>query len=179
MKRFLDWAQREYSLKQRLILLTFAGILFLLIIPYLLIVSSAAIDDLLSLPKLDFGFINMIVGVLFISGGAFLGLWSIQVQISIGGGTPVPVMPTHKLIVKAPFVYCRNPMTLGTFLGYFGICILIGSISAIVIILILTTMLLLYVKLIEEKELEARFGVEYLEYKRNTPFILPRLRLHS
>jgi protein-S-isoprenylcysteine O-methyltransferase Ste14 len=37
----------------------------------------------------------------------------------------------------------------------------------------------LYIKLIEEKELEARFGLDYLAYKRNTPFILPRLRSRS
>ena len=49
--------------------------------------------------------------------------------------------------------------------------------SAIVIVVIFTTILLLYVKFIEEKELEARFGVEYKAYKRETPFILPRLRL--
>ena len=34
-------------------------------------------------------------------------------------------------------------------------------------------MLLVYLKLIEEKELEMRFGQDYLEYKKNTPFILP------
>jgi protein-S-isoprenylcysteine O-methyltransferase Ste14 len=27
---------------------------------------------------------------------------------------------------------------------------------------------------VEEKELEQRFGLEYLEYKRRTPFLIPR-----
>lgn len=88
----------------------------------------------------------------------------------------MPVMPTQKLVVIRPFTYCRNPMTLGTILAYLGVCVWIGSISAVVIVLIFTILLLLYVKLLEEKELEARFGAEYLEYKRNTPFILPRFR---
>jgi protein-S-isoprenylcysteine O-methyltransferase Ste14 len=35
--------------------------------------------------------------------------------------------------------------------------------------------ILIYIKLIEEKELEDRFGSEYLEYKRRTPFLIPRL----
>ena len=176
MKRYKRWAKHSYSLKQQLILLGFAGLLFLLIIPYLLIVSSAAMDDWLNLPKLEFGLINLIVGAVLMVGGFSLGFWSVETQMSIGGGTPVPVMPTHKLIATGPFTYCRNPMTLGTFMGYMGISIWIGSISAIVIILILTTLLLLYVKFIEERELEARFGAEYLEYKKNTPFILPRRR---
>jgi len=179
MNKYQDWAKREYSLKQHLIVFGFAGILLLLIIPYLLIVSSAAIDDLLNLPKLEFGLITLIVGLLLILGGLSLGLWAIEAQVSIGRGTPVPVIPTQKLVVQAPFTYCRNPMTLGTFVGYLGFCLLIGSISAIAIVLCLMILLLSYVKFIEEKELEARFGVEYLEYKQCTPFILPRLRHRS
>jgi len=29
-------------------------------------------------------------------------------------------------------------------------------------------------KLIEERELEKRFGAEYLKYRRRTPFVIPR-----
>jgi protein-S-isoprenylcysteine O-methyltransferase Ste14 len=32
----------------------------------------------------------------------------------------------------------------------------------------------LYLKLFEEKELEERFGSDYIEYKRKTPFLIPR-----
>jgi len=32
-----------------------------------------------------------------------------------------------------------------------------------------------YIKLVEEKELEARFGEEYREYKRKTPFLIPKI----
>jgi len=34
--------------------------------------------------------------------------------------------------------------------------------------------ILIYIKLIEEKELEGRFGSEYAEYKKRTPFLIPR-----
>jgi len=179
MKRFQDWAKREYSLRQRLILLAFAGVLFVLILPYLLVICSTALDQFLHLPKITAGFINQIVGLILIVTGGSLALWAIYTQVTIGLGTPVPVMPTRKLIVKGPFVYCRNPMTLGTVIAYLGIAIWLGSFSAIGIVLLLTLLLLIYLKRIEERELEARFGSEYLEYKRNTPFILPRLRHHS
>jgi protein-S-isoprenylcysteine O-methyltransferase Ste14 len=36
--------------------------------------------------------------------------------------------------------------------------------------------MLIYIKLIEEWELQERFGYEYLEYKKRTPFLIPRLR---
>jgi protein-S-isoprenylcysteine O-methyltransferase Ste14 len=33
--------------------------------------------------------------------------------------------------------------------------------------------LIAYIKLVEEKELEFRFGKEYVDYKNDTPFIIP------
>ena len=176
MNKYLDWAKREYSLKRRLIALSFAGVFFLLLFPYLLVTSSTAIDRWLHLPKFVGGAINPIVGLILILKGFLLGFWSNYAQMTIGRGTPLPVMPTVKLVVQGPFVYCRNPMTLGTFIAYSGVGVWLGSISALAIVLILISLLLCYIKLLEEKELEARYGAEYLEYKRKTPFILPNIR---
>jgi len=176
MKRYQDWAKHEYSLRQRFIALAFAAPFFLLIFPFLLIVASNAIDAWLHLPRFSMGAVQWIVALLLIAAGLSLGLGSIQTQIDIGRGTPVPMMPTMSLVVKGPFAYCRNPMTLGTYIAYSGLGVWIGSYSALAIVLILTAVLLTYVKLWEEKELEIRFGDAYLEYKQNTPFILPRLR---
>jgi len=64
-------------------------------------------------------------------------------------------------------------MTLGTIIAYSGVAILVGSYTALLVVVIFSLMLLVYLKLIEEKELEMRFGQEYLEYKKNTPFLLP------
>jgi protein-S-isoprenylcysteine O-methyltransferase Ste14 len=38
---------------------------------------------------------------------------------------------------------------------------------------IFAAILIGYLKIIEEKELQIRFGNEYIEYKRETPFIIP------
>jgi protein-S-isoprenylcysteine O-methyltransferase Ste14 len=43
-------------------------------------------------------------------------------------------------------------------------------------VLFFAVLLVVYIKSFEEKELEARFGDEYRAYKRNTPFLIPRLR---
>jgi protein-S-isoprenylcysteine O-methyltransferase Ste14 len=64
-------------------------------------------------------------------------------------------------------------MTLGTDLFYLGVAIWLGSLSAIGLGLIYPVGILIYIKLIEEKELEERFGSEYLEYKKRTPFLIP------
>ena len=90
MKKFQDWAKREYSIRQRLIALGFEGIFFVMIFPFLLVVSSVAVDRWLQIPRFTLGAVNLIVGLLLVVGGGFLGLWSIQVLLTIGKGTPVP-----------------------------------------------------------------------------------------
>jgi len=42
--------------------------------------------------------------------------------------------------------------------------------------LLLGALLVVYVRFVEEKELAARFGPAYLEYKLATPCLLPRMR---
>jgi protein-S-isoprenylcysteine O-methyltransferase Ste14 len=66
-------------------------------------------------------------------------------------------------------------MTLGTDLFYLGVAIWLGSLSAIGLGLVYPVGILIYIKLIEEKELEERFGSEYLDYKRRTSFLIPCL----
>jgi protein-S-isoprenylcysteine O-methyltransferase Ste14 len=66
-------------------------------------------------------------------------------------------------------------MTLGTVTAYLGIGIYAGTIAGIGIVLCFGALLVLYLKLLEEKELAERFGEAYLAYKREVPFIIPRL----
>ena len=87
----------------------------------------------------------------------------------------MPLMATQKLIIQKPYSYCRNPLFFGLLNFYFGISIVIGSISSVVVVAIFSAIVLSYVKLIEEKELEKRFGDDYMVYKRITPFLFPRL----
>ena len=67
-------------------------------------------------------------------------------------------------------------MTLGTTAFYLGVATWTSSISALILALIYPVGILVYIKLVEEKELEQRFGLEYLEYKRRSPFLIPRFR---
>jgi protein-S-isoprenylcysteine O-methyltransferase Ste14 len=115
------------------------------------------------------------MGLMFMVVGWLFANWAVKVQFSSGRGTPIPLMATQKLIIKAPYTYSRNPMTLGTAIFYLGIAIWLGSFSAIGLSLVYPIGILIYIKLVEEKELEERFGSEYLDYKRRTPFLMPRL----
>ena len=175
MNRYKKWASREYSLKQRLLALIPAFFLFVLILPYLLMVLLPRMDAWLRLPSLYFGLVNIIIGSLFLGIGGIYGFWSIYSQLSRASGTPLPMMPTQKLLIDGPFKQCRNPMTFGTITAYLGVGILVGSVSSIVLILIIGGLLLTYIKRFEERELKMRFGDEYVVYKKTTPMFFPRI----
>lgn len=175
MDRFKKWAEHEHSQKQRMIAVFFGGIIFWIVIPFLIIVVSSYIDRWLYLSTFHYGLINPVIGLIFIVIGWLFANWTVKVQFSVGKGTPVPLMPTQKLIIQRPYHYCRNPMTLGTTLFYLGIAIWLGSISAVGLGLVYPVGILIYMKLVEERELEERFGSEYLEYKKRTPFLIPRI----
>ena len=173
-EKLVEAAKHEYSEKQRLTAMLPAAVFFLLILPITLIAVGDAIDRWLHWQPMLFDPINLILAVVFLLTGLFFGMWSIVAQFIIGRGTPVPLMATQKLIVQPPFTYCRNPMTLGTIVAYLGVAILFGSIGSVLLVLLGGGLLLTYIKQIEEKELELRFGQDYLEYKKQTPFLIPR-----
>jgi protein-S-isoprenylcysteine O-methyltransferase Ste14 len=175
-EKFLKQAEREYSPGQRIMALMIEGIFLLGILPGALVYFSPRLDHRFALPPFAFGVISILLGCGFVVAGIVFGWWAIYVQFTIGRGTPVPVMATQQLIIQKPYNYCRNPMALGAIGVYLGVAILTGSISAVVIVLTFAILLLVYIKFLEEKEMELRFGEAYRKYREQTPFIIPRFR---
>ncbi len=174
--KLIQQTKREYSPNQRLAALAFEAVIFLVVLPLALIALGSFLDEWLRLSPILFDPINLVLGGLFIAAGWLFAIWSIYVQFTLGRGTPVPVMATQKLIVQPPYSYCRNPMALGAIVMYLGVAILFGSIGAVVLVLLGAVLLLTYIKRVEEKEMELRFGQAYVEYKRRTPFLIPYLQ---
>jgi protein-S-isoprenylcysteine O-methyltransferase Ste14 len=152
-----------------------AGPVFLGLLPFLVAGIGPRLDRRLGLPSLRVGGVNRVVGGLLMALGFTLGFWSVIVQLDRGRGTPLPLMPTQELLTDGPFRYCRNPMTLGTVLAYLGVGVGAGTIAGTLLVLGLAAFLLAYLKGLEEGELAERFGEAYLTYKREVPFIIPRL----
>ena len=175
MDRFRKWAEREYSRSQRIVVVVFGGSIFWIVIPFLIIIVSFYVDQWFRLPKFRYGLINPLIGLVFMVVGWLFANWAVKVQFSIGRGTPIPLVATQRLVISGPYTYCRNPMTLGTDLFYLGVAIWLGSLSALGLGLVYPVGILIYIKLVEERELEKRFGSEYLEYRRNTPFLIPQV----
>jgi protein-S-isoprenylcysteine O-methyltransferase Ste14 len=172
--KLLGQARHEYRPKQRFVALLCLAPIFLLVLPYLFIRLGAMLNQWLQWPPiLDLPF-NLILGGLLILPSSLFGLWSIYSQFTIGRGTPVPLMATQKLIVQPPYIFCRNPMALGAIGLYVGTALLFRSMGAVIVVLLCAGLLLIYIKRVEEKEMEIRFDQNYLAYKRQTPFLIPR-----
>jgi protein-S-isoprenylcysteine O-methyltransferase Ste14 len=174
--KLLEQAKHEYSPKQRYIALLVLAPVFLILLPVSLIALGSKIDQWLQWSPILYQPFNLVIGGLLSVASWLFAVWSINSQFTIGRGTPVPLMATQKLIIQPPYSYCRNPMALGAIGMYLGVAILFGSMGAGVLVCLGAACLLTYIKLIEEREMELRFGEEYLIYKKQTPFLIPRFR---
>jgi len=165
----------SFSPRERLMTLILAGPVFAVGLPYLLIWGGKHCDQRFQLPPLPAQSVLTFLGALPLFTGFALAIWTIALQFTQGKGTPVPFVPTQKLLTWGPYAYCRNPMILGTISAHVGLSLWAGSLSALIFALLFGLLLSLYTKLVEEKELEDRFGEPYRLYKHQTPFLFPRL----
>jgi len=66
-------------------------------------------------------------------------------------------------------------MLSGLFIFLIGLGTLLGSLSLIFIFTPLFILVnVLYLKAVEEKEMEKKFGMQYLDYKKKVPMFIPR-----
>lgn len=153
--------------------LTPVAAFFFFTVIMLLIVASLKVDKLLGLPRLFSSPWNILVSLPVIAIGVLLMLWSVLHFLKVRG-TPVPFNPPPKLVTSGPYAYVRNPMLTGIFLWLFGLGVLFNSVS---LTFVFTPFFILFnvfeLKMVEEPELEKRFGKEYLEYKRRVPMFIP------
>jgi protein-S-isoprenylcysteine O-methyltransferase Ste14 len=168
-------SKTRYSTTRRVLCFLVGGFVFLVILSGGYLFVARFFNRWVSIPcgrgvELTLAGISGTVGLL-------ITLWCVWTQWTVGQGGPTPLAPTQKLITNGPYAYCRNPLHLGTILyflafGTFMANLTVGLICCLFEVIAVTG----YVKGIEEKELALRFGRDYLEYKQNTPFLVPRIR---
>jgi protein-S-isoprenylcysteine O-methyltransferase Ste14 len=179
IKSIVKWSKKEHSLGSRLAAAIPAGLLFVVALPWLFIRGFPRVDELLGLAAFKPGVAGMIVAGILILVGAPIAVWTVVDQYARARGTPLPVMATQRLLTDRPYAWSRNPMVFGTLSTYLGLALISGAWSALILFLIFSGSLLAYLKLVEEHELAARFGQEYLNYKGRTSFLIPWPRKHS
>ncbi len=147
-----------------------APILFCLVIPYFLITVKHRV--FIFNPSV----ILIILGALICLGCMLVFVLTARMIILIGKGTIMPWDPTCKLVVAGVYRYVRNPMILSVIMIEAGESLLFASIWLGLIAFLFFAINHVYFILSEEPGLEKRFGQEYLEYKKNVPRWIPRLK---
>lgn len=104
-------------------------------------------------------------GLLLMVGGLYLMVWGGRTMKAHRTTVEFRKNPTT-LIIAAPFSFSRNPGYLGQLLLVFGVAILLGSLSPLLILLIDFLILDRMVLPIEEHNLEQTFGAQYLGHKK-------------
>ena len=165
--------EHEDSLRRRVIILFFLGLLMMAIVA--LGIGWLCADW----GRIRLGWLNQFLGPALTVGGFALVGWSVRVQVVLGNGTPVPKVATQRLVTHGPYAYSRNPMTLGALWMYLGIGIWMGSGVVILLTVIVFSALLTFIYFHETRELAGRFGEEYLAYKKRTPFLWPRFTMKT
>lgn len=162
--------------KRKRDLLTPVGLVIFGLSLLVVIAAGLVTDRAIGAPTLLPGTGGVLLGTTLLVLGIALCAWCV-LNFRRAKGTPVPFNPPQELVVTGPYLWVRNPMVTGVFSGLFGLGFMLHSPS---IVMIWTPLYVLAhfieLKLVEEPELERRFGASYTEYRRSVPMFIPRPR---
>ena len=128
-------------------------------------VPSTVAETLLVIPGLVF----LLVGLVLFSATLFL-------FPTRGKGTLAPWDPPRHLVVRGPYRFVRNPMISGVIFILFGEALFLRSVPHAIWATVFLALNLIHIPLLEEPQLEERFGDDYRRYANHVPRFLPRLR---
>ena len=155
------------------------GSLVLLIIPYGIYNASKYFDPIIGVELFRIEELKTALAIVLFLIGFVFGIWSIVIQNIVGKGGPLQVgkieisPKTKNLIVTGPYKYTRNPMLFGACSMYFAFAVYLNSITAVIVVILFMTFMLIFVKLSEEKRLIKDFGKSYEEYRDRVSMFIP------
>ena len=117
-----------------------------------------------------------LLGVALFAVGLLLFAASLWRFATEGEGTLAPWDPPRELVLRGPYRYVRNPMISGVIFVLFGEALALLSLPHGAWAATFLVLNLLYIPLVEEPQLEQRFGDSYREYRRHVRRFLPRFR---
>ena len=118
----------------------------------------------------------LVLGCVLLSCGLGFAVWTMRLFHSLGHGTAAPWDPPRRLVVAGPYRHVRNPMLTSVFIMQASEALLLNSPALFALLVVFVAVNMLYFPLVEEKNLEHRFGDAYREYRRHVPRWIPRLR---
>jgi protein-S-isoprenylcysteine O-methyltransferase Ste14 len=117
-----------------------------------------------------------LVGSVLLGAGLLLFVASLRRFATEGQGTLAPWDPPRTLVVRGPYRFVRNPMISGVIFVLFGEALLLLSLPHALWAGAFVGLNITVIPLVEEPQLEARFGASYREYCKHVRRFLPRLR---
>lgn len=118
-------------------------------------------------------------GVVLLVAASALGVWSAVSMATRGDGTPLPSAAATRLVVSGPYRLVRNPMAVAGIAQAVGVGLLLGSWLVVLYALAGSLLWNWVVRPLEEADLEARFGAEFVAYRRRVSCWLPRVPARS
>lgn len=117
-----------------------------------------------------FEFMLEAVGFLMVVVAVFGRLWS---SVFICG------YKTKRVIQFGPYSVTRNPLYVFSFIGAIGFGLVTQSLTITFLIFLIYVLIYARTVAFEEKKLEEALGVQYLQYKANTPRFFPDFTLYK
>lgn len=116
------------------------------------------------------------VGGMFVAGvGTAMALSCILAFATLGKGTPLPLDPPRKLVVRGPYRLVRNPMYVGAALVLTGAAMYHQSIGLLCYVALFCLAMHGFVVIYEEPTLRQSFGSDYEAYCGQVGRWLPTL----
>jgi protein-S-isoprenylcysteine O-methyltransferase Ste14 len=106
--------------------------------------------------------------------GAAIYLWCLYDFAVTGRGTPAPIDPPKRLVVRGLYRHVRNPMYVGVLLTIAGWAALSGSWAVAKYGVGIALLFHLFVVFVEEPMLQGQFGDAYEKYRADVPRWVPR-----
>lgn len=143
----------------------------------LLVFGSLATDNAFGVERTVPEALAIVIGMPLLVAGLSLHVWCVLLfkKTPGGGGIGVPSNPPRQLVVVGPYAWMRNPMVTAFCVWLSGLGFILNSISMLCVgTPAFLAVLVIELKVVEEPELERRFGVAYREYKARVPMFVPR-----
>ena len=164
---------------RKLLLVIPSSVIFFLIVPVVSVLFGEKLDTYVGFNPIKPGTAGTVLALILLVVGSYYVLESIRVLFIEGKGIPlgdiIPEEQTTELITMGVYSQTRNPMLFGYILCLIALGIYMKSWSiAVAVPLLFITIWTIWLKAHEEPALEARFGNAYKEYRKKTPYLVPK-----
>lgn len=141
-----------------------------------LVIVAISIFAMVMIEKIDLYFdikkfdsnINITAGLVFLLLGVIFRVWAAwtfyQNRLKV-----ITLTPQHTFVKSGLYSFSRNPLYLGIVGIAFGSALLFGSLIGVICAILIFISWHMYVKFVEEKRLEKKFGESYIRYKQEVP----------